>query len=82
MATTTTPTTPTTHRLTVTDSREERLNGAPPLRAEYDFPTAEDAYLLGGLLLQQDIEAPGRWRRPIAGGVREVTIAELTDTDQ
>ena len=79
MATTTTPT---THRLTVTDSREERLNGAPPLSAEYDFASVDDAVLLGRLLLQQDIDAPGRWRRPIAGGVREVTIAELTDTEQ
>jgi hypothetical protein len=74
-------TTPTTHQLTVIDSREERLNGAPPLRAEYDFATAQDAALLAGLLLQQDIEGPGRWRRPIAGGVREVTIAEIPDIE-
>jgi hypothetical protein len=75
-------TTPTTHRVSVTDSREERLNGAPPLSAEYDFGTAEDAALLAGLLLQQDIEGPGRWRQPIAGGIREVTIAEITDNEQ
>jgi hypothetical protein len=72
----------TTHRLTVTDSREERLNGAPSLSAGYDFATVDDAQLLGRLLLQQDIEAPGHWRRSIAGGVREVTIAEIPDVEQ
>lgn len=75
-------TSPTTHRLTVTDSREARLNGAPSLSAEYDFASVDEAELLGRLLLQQDIDAPGHWRRSIAGGVREVTIAEITDIEQ
>jgi hypothetical protein len=80
MAATTAPTT--THRLTVTDSREERLNGAPALSAEYDFADAASAELLGQLLLQQDVQGPGRWRRSIAGGTRVVTIAEIADTEQ
>jgi hypothetical protein len=73
---------PSTHRLTVTDSREERLNGAPALSAEYEFSSAAGAELLGQLLLQQEIHAPGRWRGPIAGGTRVVTIAEISDTEQ
>jgi hypothetical protein len=79
MSATTTPTT--THRLTVTDSREEKLNGAPALSVHYDFPDAASAELLGQLLLQQEIQAPGRWRHSIAGGIREVTIDEIIDTE-
>jgi len=73
--------TTTTHRRTVTDSREQRLNGAPALSAQYDFASADDAQLLGQLLLGQEIQAPGRWRRSIAGGVREVTIDQIGDTE-
>jgi hypothetical protein len=72
----------TTHRLTVTDSREERLNSAPSLTAHYDFATLDDAELLGQLLLGQEISAPGRWRRSIAGGVREVTIGAIADDER
>jgi hypothetical protein len=75
-------TAPTTHRLTVTDSREERLNGAPALSAEYDFADAASAEPLGKLLLQQEIQGPGRWRRSIAGGTRVITIAAIADTEQ
>ena len=70
-----------THRLTVTDRREQRLNGAPELSAQYEFSSADDAQLLGQLLLQQEIEAPGRWRRSIAGGVREVTIDQIAGSE-
>ena len=73
---------PSTHRLTVTDSREERLNGAPALSVEYEFSSAAGAELLAQLLLQQEIRAPGRWRRSIAGGTRVVTIDEIPDAEQ
>lgn len=72
----------TTHRLTVTDSREQRLNAAPALSAQYEFGDAASAELLAQLLLQQDIHGPGRWRRSIAGGVREVTIDEIVEDER
>lgn len=70
-----------THRLTVTDSREHRLNSAPALSAQYEFTNLHSAQLLGQLLLQMEIQAPGRWRRSIAGGVREVRIDAIVDSE-
>jgi hypothetical protein len=73
---------PSTHRLTVTDSREERLNGAPAPSAEYEFSSAAGAEPLAQLLLQQEVHGPGCWRRSIAGGTRVVTITEIPDSEQ
>lgn len=70
-----------THRLTVSDDREQKLNGSPALSAHYDFDSLDSAEILAQLLLGHEIQAPGRWRRSIPGGVREVTIAVL-DSEQ
>ena len=38
--------------------------------------------LLGQLLLQQAIQAPGRWQVAIAGGTRELRIDEIAGADR
>jgi len=75
-------TAPTTYRLTVHDQREQKLNSSPALTASYNFDTPGDAEVLGQFLVQHEIAAPGRWRVPIAGGVRELSIDEIVEEAQ
>ena len=72
----------TTYRLTINDRRDPRLSDGLTLCAEYDFASLESAELLGQLLLQQAIQAPGRWQVAIAGGTRELRIDEIAGTDR
>ena len=67
------------YRLTINDSRDPRLSDGPALCAEYDFASLDSAELLGQLLLQQAIQAPGPWQVAIAGGTCEVRIDEIAD---
>jgi hypothetical protein len=71
----------TTYRLTINDRREPRLSNGLTLCAEYDFASLDSAEMLGQLLLQQTIQAPGQWQVAIAGGTREVTIDEILEAD-
>ncbi len=75
-------TAPATYRLTISDRRDPRLNSGLTLSAEYDFASLDSAELLGQLLLQQAIQAPGGWQVAIAGGTREVTIDEIPGADR
>jgi hypothetical protein len=71
-----------TYRLTINDRRDPRLSDGLTLSAEYDFASIESAELLGQLLLQQAIQAPGRWQVAIAGGTRELRIDEIVGADR
>ena len=71
-----------TYRLTINDRRDPRLSDGLTLCAEYDFASLQSAALLGQLLLQQAIQAPGRWQVAIAGGTRELRIDEIAGADR
>jgi hypothetical protein len=58
----------------VHEQRAEALTGTPPLAYTSPPQTEQDARALAALLADGQVDGPGPWRHPIAGGPRTIEL--------